>query len=166
MFKFSNKGDRSGQQLFFYQLIVKCSPPKALLNVFIRAIFFWNATQQTIACSKLAIYKDYMVDVFLLLLVLTLFTIRILFWIFTLNKNICLLFRQHLLVELCSKMTIKIPKWRQWRCSDAFIAKFEHISHNAVVFPLMSLNKYMWTGKEYQEVTFWTILEVSWKVEI
>ena len=99
MFKFSNKGDRSGQQLFFYQLIVKCSPPKALLNVFIRAIFFWNATQQTIACSKLAIYKDYMVDVFLLLLVLTLFTIRILFWIFTLNKNICLLFRQHLLVE-------------------------------------------------------------------
>ena len=99
MFKFSNKGDRSGQQLFFYQLIVKCSPPKALLNVFIRAIFFWNATQQTIACCKLAIYKDYMVDVFLLLLVLTLFTIRILFWIFTLNKNICLLFRQHLLVE-------------------------------------------------------------------
>ena len=99
MFKFSNKGDRNGQQLFLYQLIVKCSPPKALLNVFIRAIFFWNATQQTIACSKLAIYKDYMVDVFLLLLVLTLFTIRILFWIFTLNKNICLLFRQHLLVE-------------------------------------------------------------------
>ena len=99
MFKFSNKGDRSSQQLFFYQLIVKCFLPKALLNVFIRAIFFWNATQQTIACSKSAIYKDYMVDVFLLLLVLTLFTMRILFWIFTLNKNICLLFSQHLVVE-------------------------------------------------------------------
>ena len=99
MFKFSNKGDRSSQQLFFYQLIVKCFLPKALLNVFIRAIFFWNATQQTIACSKSAIYKDYMVDVFLLLLVLTLFTMRILFWIFTLNKNICLLFSQHLVLE-------------------------------------------------------------------
>lgn len=56
MFKVSNKDDRSSQQkLFFNQLIVKGAPPKAFLNVFIHVVniwknYFWNDTQQKIAC--------------------------------------------------------------------------------------------------------------------
>ena len=31
--------------------------------------------------------------------------------------------------EICSKLTIKTPKQRQWRRSGVFIANFEHILH-------------------------------------
>ena len=31
--------------------------------------------------------------------------------------------------EVCSKLTIKTPEWRKWRCSGVFIVNFEHISH-------------------------------------
>ena len=31
--------------------------------------------------------------------------------------------------EICSKLTIKPPKQRQWRCFGGFIVNFEHISH-------------------------------------
>ena len=31
--------------------------------------------------------------------------------------------------EICSKLIIKTPEWRQWRRSDIFAVNFEHISH-------------------------------------
>ena len=31
--------------------------------------------------------------------------------------------------EICSKLTINIPKQRQWRRSGVFIVNFERISH-------------------------------------
>ena len=31
--------------------------------------------------------------------------------------------------EICSKITIKTPKRRQWRCSGVSIVNYEHISH-------------------------------------
>ena len=65
--------------------------------------------------------------------------------------------------EIYSKLKIKTPESRQWRRSGVFIAKFEHISHIAVVFLLMSLTKYMRAEKEYLEVAFWTMLQVQLK---
>ena len=41
--------------------------------------------------------------------------------------------------EICSKLTIEIPKRHHWRCSGVFIVNFEHISHFVLVFPLLSL---------------------------
>ena len=41
--------------------------------------------------------------------------------------------------EICSKLTIKIPKRRQWRRSGIFILNFEHISHFVLVFLLLTL---------------------------
>ena len=32
--------------------------------------------------------------------------------------------------EICSKLTIKIPEQRQWRCSSVFLVNLEHISHS------------------------------------
>ena len=40
--------------------------------------------------------------------------------------------------EICSKLTIKTPERRQWRRSGVFIVNFEHISHLAVVFLLLT----------------------------
>ena len=42
--------------------------------------------------------------------------------------------------EICSKLTIKIPERRYWRRSGIFIVNFEHISHLALVFLLLTLN--------------------------
>ena len=42
--------------------------------------------------------------------------------------------------EICSKLTIKIPERRQWRCSGIFIVTFEHITHLVLVFLLLTLN--------------------------
>ena len=36
--------------------------------------------------------------------------------------------------EICSKLTIKIPKRRQWRRYGIFIVNSEHITHLALVF--------------------------------
>ena len=41
--------------------------------------------------------------------------------------------------EICSKLTIKIPQRRHWRRSSIFIVNFEHISHLALVFLLLTL---------------------------
>ena len=43
--------------------------------------------------------------------------------------------------EICSKLAIKTPERRH-----VFIANFEHISHLFLVFPLLTLNKYMLVG--------------------
>ena len=39
--------------------------------------------------------------------------------------------------EICSKLTIKTPEGRHWRCSGVFIVKFENISHLILVFLLL-----------------------------
>ena len=39
--------------------------------------------------------------------------------------------------EICSKLTIKIPERRR---SGIFIVNFDHISHLALLFPLLTLN--------------------------
>ena len=43
--------------------------------------------------------------------------------------------------DICSKLTIKIPEWCHWCCSDIFIVKFEHISHLVLVFLLLTLSR-------------------------
>ena len=42
--------------------------------------------------------------------------------------------------EIGSKLTTKIPEGRHWRRSGIFIVNFEHISHLALVFLLLTLN--------------------------
>ena len=42
--------------------------------------------------------------------------------------------------EICSKLTKKTRKRRQWCRSSVFIANFEHISHIILVFLLLTLN--------------------------
>ena len=48
--------------------------------------------------------------------------------------------------EICSKLTMKIPKRRQWRSSGIFILNFEHTSHLVLVFILLTLSRYMPAG--------------------
>ena len=43
--------------------------------------------------------------------------------------------------EVCWKLTIKTPEWRQWCRSGVFIANFEQISHIDLMLPLLTLNK-------------------------
>ena len=43
--------------------------------------------------------------------------------------------------EICSKLTLKTPQGRDGRRSGVFIVNFEHISHLALVFLLLTLNK-------------------------
>ena len=40
--------------------------------------------------------------------------------------------------EMFSNLAIKTPERRQWCHSGAFIVNFEHISHHALVFPLLT----------------------------
>ena len=42
--------------------------------------------------------------------------------------------------EICSKLTMKIPERRYCRRSGIFIVNFEHISHLALMFLLLTLN--------------------------
>ena len=46
--------------------------------------------------------------------------------------------------EICSKLTIKEPErrdWRRSRRSSVFTVNFEYISHLALVFLLLTLNR-------------------------
>ena len=43
--------------------------------------------------------------------------------------------------EICSNLTIKTPEQRQWRYSGVIIVNFEHISHLALVFLLLTLSR-------------------------
>ena len=43
--------------------------------------------------------------------------------------------------EICSKLTIKKTTNDDWRSSDVFIVTFEHISHLALVFLLLTLSR-------------------------
>ena len=42
--------------------------------------------------------------------------------------------------EICLKLKIKGPERCHCRRSGVFIGSFEHIPHNALVFPLLTLN--------------------------
>ena len=47
--------------------------------------------------------------------------------------------------EICPKLTMKTPEKRQLS-PGVFTVKFEHISHLALVFPLLTLNMQLPTG--------------------
>ena len=47
---------------------------------------------------------------------------------------------------MCSKLTIKKPKPRQWHRSGVFIVNFEHISHFVLVLLLLALNMSLAAG--------------------
>ena len=49
--------------------------------------------------------------------------------------------------EICSKLTVRTPERREWRCLGVFIVNFEHISHLVLVFLLLTLNMWMSAGK-------------------
>ena len=42
---------------------------------------------------------------------------------------------------ICSKLTIKTPERRQWRCCGVFTVNFEHISQLVLVFLLLTLSR-------------------------
>ena len=42
--------------------------------------------------------------------------------------------------EICSKLTIKTPERRQWRCSSV-IVNFEHITYLVLVILLLTLSR-------------------------
>ena len=49
--------------------------------------------------------------------------------------------------EICSEVTIKAPEWRRWyHRSGVFIVNFEQVLLICLVFPLLTLNKWMPTG--------------------
>ena len=43
--------------------------------------------------------------------------------------------------EICSNLTIKTPERRKWRSSGISKVNFEHISHLALVFLLLTLSR-------------------------
>ena len=48
--------------------------------------------------------------------------------------------------EICSKLTMKTLERRHWRRSGVFIVNFELVSHLALVFLLLTLNRLMLAG--------------------
>ena len=61
--------------------------------------------------------------------------------------------------EVSSKLTLKTPEQRQLRCSGVFVVNFEEILflHLVLVFPCLTLSKYMPTGKLICSKNQWTI---------
>ena len=58
--------------------------------------------------------------------------------------------------EICSKLTIRTPERCYWHRFGLFIVNFEHISHSALVFLLLTLSKQMPAGQTY---TCWNWLD-------
>ena len=48
--------------------------------------------------------------------------------------------------EICPKLILKTPERRQWIRSGVFIIDFEQIAHIVLVFPLLTLHKWIPTG--------------------
>ena len=57
--------------------------------------------------------------------------------------------------DICSKLTIKTPEGRHWRCSGAFIVNSEHNSHIFLVVQMFTVNKQMfcWVGKHMIKIS-------------
>ena len=71
--------------------------------------------------------------------------------------------------EMCSKLTIKTPERRQWRRPGVFIVNFEHISHPALVFLLLTLNIYLPAGQKYEMTKIgrnWVFSERTFDLEL
>ena len=49
--------------------------------------------------------------------------------------------------EICSKLTIKMPEQHYWWRSGVFIVNFEYISQLFLVFPSLTLSKYLFAGR-------------------
>ena len=45
--------------------------------------------------------------------------------------------------EMCSKLTINTPEWRQWHLSGVFIVNFEHVNANWVAILYKKFNIFM-----------------------
>ena len=80
-----------------------------------------------------------------------LLTITVNFWHATTNQPAftCSMLAIEILeqgVKVCSKLTIKKPERRQWRRAGLFNVNFEKISHLALVFLLLTLNKQLPAG--------------------
>ena len=43
--------------------------------------------------------------------------------------------------EMCLHLSVKTPEWRHWLCSGFFIANFQQILHNHLVFLSMTLRE-------------------------
>ena len=43
--------------------------------------------------------------------------------------------------EICTKLPLKAPEQRHWRCCGFFMINFEQVSQIVLVFPLLPLNK-------------------------
>ena len=43
--------------------------------------------------------------------------------------------------KICSKLTVNAPEQRHWRYSGVFIVNFQHISHFALVFLLLTFSQ-------------------------
>ena len=50
--------------------------------------------------------------------------------------------------DICSRLTIKTPERRHGRRTSIFIVKFEYISQFLIVFLMMTLNMYLFPGRE------------------
>ena len=57
--------------------------------------------------------------------------------------------------EICSKLTIKTPKWRQWRRFGVFIVNFEHIPHLCSSFSIVNFEQVNagWDKNSYFQYT-------------
>ena len=55
--------------------------------------------------------------------------------------------------EIGSKLTIKIPERHHWRRSGVFVVNFEHISHLALVFLLLTLSRQTSNGNLFIQKT-------------
>ena len=65
--------------------------------------------------------------------------------------------------EICSKLTIKTPEQRYWRCSGVIIVNFEHISQLVLVSLLLTLIIFIIAGRggfEFNILTHFTLIFV------
>ena len=58
--------------------------------------------------------------------------------------------------EICSKLTMKTLERRHWRRSGVFIVNFELVSHLALVFLLLTLNRLMLAGLVRHRIALWS----------
>ena len=65
--------------------------------------------------------------------------------------------------EKCSKLTIKTPEQRCWRCSGVCIFTSEHISYLVLVFLLLALNRLMPAGKIISYTVIFLVVLYLWR---
>ena len=62
----------------------------------------------------------------------------------------------------CLKLTIKTPERGQWCHSGVINIKFEHISRLLLLFLLLTLSIYLFTGMEQLSQFRWKLLFIIW----